>query len=178
MAGPSIQAEHDAGGVMAAIVSGPEHMPRFTYLLSMEQIHAVSGFVADKLAVIPIEGGNLSRGGELVRRYCASCHRTAVRGGALGFTGTNAPSLTGKSSALVAGAIRSGPGPMPLFPPSVLTDKDVASVVDYIRYVQEPTSPGGQPLNWYGPVAEGYAAWVGVLGLIVLTVWIEKGGKG
>lgn len=178
IAGPSLKAEHNPGRVMMAVELGPQHMPQFAYILSVEQIHAVSDFVAGKLAVIPTQGGNLSRGGELFQVYCASCHRAAVRGGALAYCGTNAPSLTSKSAALIAGAIRWGPGPMPAFPSSVLSDQDVASVVDYIRYAQRPTSPGGARLNWYGPVAEGFAAWVGVLALVFFTVWIERGGKG
>lgn len=178
IAGPSLKAEHNPGRVMAAVEVGPEHMPRFEYLLSTEQIHAVSDFVAGHLAVIPIEAGNLSRGGEVFQVYCASCHRAAVRGGALAYCGTNAPSLTSKSAALVAGAIRWGPGPMPAFPPSALSDKDLASVVDYIRYAQQPFNPGGETLNWVGPVAEGFAAWVGVLALVFFALWIEKGGKG
>lgn len=178
IAGPSLKAEHNAGRVMAAVVSGPSHMPRFEYVLSMDQIHAVSDYVAQNVADIPLAPGDLSRGGELFRTNCASCHRTAVRGGALGFVGTNAPALTGKSAELVAGAIRWGPGAMPAFPPAVLSDKDLDAIVTYIQYVQNPVSPGGSTLNWYGPVAEGFAAWVFLLVLVGIAVWIEKGGRG
>ena len=153
-------------------------MPQFQYVLSVEQMHAVSDYVAQQIADIPLGGGDLSHGGELFRAYCASCHRTAVRGGALAFVGTNAPSLTGKSAALVAGAIRWGPGPMPSFPPKVLNDHDVASIVLYVRRVQQPPNPGGNPMNWYGPVAEGFAAWAGMLLMVGIAAWIEKGGKG
>ena len=178
IAGPNLWAEDDPGRVMTALEVGPSHMPRFEYILSVSQMHAVSDYVAHTIAQIHLNGGDLSRGGELFRRNCAACHRTAVRGGGLVFVGTNAPSLTGKSAALIAGAIRWGPGPMPRFPPSVLSDHQVASIVDYIRYVQQPASPGGSALNWYGPVAEGFVAWVGVLLMIGIVMWIEKGGKG
>lgn len=177
-AGPSLQAEHNAGNVMTALEVGPEHMPRFEYVLSEDQMRAVAEYVAKTLAVIPLSGGDLSEGGELYRTYCATCHRTAVRGGALGFVGTNAPSLEDKSAALVAGAIRWGPGPMPSFPPTVLTDRQLASIVDYVVAVQHPVSPGGNPMNWYGPVAEGVAAWAIVLVLILFSMWAERGGKG
>lgn len=176
--GPSLQAEHNAGLVMAAVEVGPEHMPRFEYVLSGDQMRAVSQYVAQKLAVIPLTGGNVSEGGELYRTYCATCHRTDVRGGALGFVGTNAPSLENTSVAMVAGAIRWGPGPMPSFPPSVLDDQQVASIVDYVAAVQHPASPGGSPMGWYGPVAEGFAAWVMVLVLILFAMWAERGGHG
>ena len=178
IAGPALQAEHNPGRVVTAMEVGPSHMPSFVYVLSIPEMDAVASYVSQQLAVLPLSGGNLAQGGKLFREYCAPCHRTAVRGGALAFTGTNAPALTGKSPALIAGAIRWGPGPMPAFPPSVLTDKQIASIVDYIQFVQNPPSPGGSPMNWYGPVAEGFAAWVVLFGLLGIVGWIEKGGAG
>ncbi|HTU49604.1 MAG TPA: c-type cytochrome [Acidobacteriaceae bacterium] len=178
IAGPCLQAEHNRGKVVAAVELGPGHMPSFVYTLSLPQIHAVADYVTHDIAVIPLDNGDLSEGGKLFRRNCAACHRTAVRGGALAFIGTNAPALTGDSAAIVAGAIRWGPGPMPAFPAAAISDQQVASIVKYVSYVQHPASPGGSPLNWYGPVAEGFAAWVGVLLLVCLTFWIERGGKG
>jgi ubiquinol-cytochrome c reductase cytochrome c subunit len=177
-AGPSLQAEHDPGKVMAAVEVGPEHMPRFEYTLSVDQMRAVSEYVAQKLAVIQMDKSSLTDGGELFRTYCSTCHRTAVRGGALGFVGTNAPSLVDKSPEIIAGAIRWGPGPMPKFPPSVLSDEQVASIVRYIQTVQHPANPGGDPLHWYGPTSEGFAAWTILLILILFTMWAERGGQG
>lgn len=176
--GPSLQAEHHAGQVMAAVETGPSHMPRFSYVLSVEQMREVSDYVVQDLAVIPLSGGDVGKGGEWFRMNCAPCHRTAVRGGALGFVGTNAPDLAGKSAALIAGAIRWGPGAMPRFPPAVLDDHQVASIVAYIQTIQQPANPGGDPLNWYGPVPEGMAAWLFVLLMLVIAMWIEKGGQG
>lgn len=163
---------------MAAVEVGPSHMPRFAYVLSVQDMHDVATYVAQKLAVIPMSGGEVGQGGEYFRMYCAPCHRTAVRGGALGFVGTNAPDLSEKSPELIAGAIRWGPGPMPNFPPGVLDDKQVASIVDYIKTIQHPVNPGGNPLNWYGPVPEGLAACIIVLSMLAIAMWIEKGGKG
>jgi ubiquinol-cytochrome c reductase cytochrome c subunit len=177
-AGPSLQAEHEAGVAMTAMEVGPSHMPSFAYVLSVSEMRAVADYVTQRLAVIPLTGGNLSEGGTLFRQYCSPCHRTAVRGGALVFTGVNAPALTNKSSAMIAGAIRMGPGPMPSFPASVLNDQQLASVVEYAKFVQDPPHPGGTPFNWYGPVAEGFVAWVIVVLLVLSTAWIEKGGKG
>lgn len=178
IAGPNLQAEHNLGQVMTAIETGPSHMPAFSQVLSVPDIRSVAHYVTQKIATIPLNGGNLSRGGVLFRVYCAACHRTAVRGGALAFTGVNAPDLSRKSPALIAGAIRWGPGPMPRFPASVLSNHQVASIVDYIRYVQHPPAPGGSPMNWYGPVAEGFAAWVAMFCIIAASMWIERGGKG
>lgn len=178
IAGPCLQAEHNPGDVMMAMEIGPSHMPRFSELLSVEQMHAVADYVTRQLAVIPLAHGDIGSGGTLFRENCAPCHRTAVRGGALAFTSLNAPALTNKSRAIVAGAIRWGPGPMPAFPPSVFTPQQVDSIVDYVAFVQHPPNPGGNPLNWYGPVAEGFVAWICLFGTIAIVGWIEKGGKG
>ena len=178
MAGPSLQAEHDGAKVMAAVESGPSHMPAFSRVLTVPQIRAVSGYVSTDLSVIPMTGGDIGEGGKLFRMYCATCHRTAVRGGALAFAGRNAPALTDKSAALIAGAIRWGPGTMPSFPPTVLDDQQLDSVVKYVKFVQHPPDPGGNPLKYYGPVSEGCVGAVMLLSLIGIAVWIEWGGKG
>jgi ubiquinol-cytochrome c reductase cytochrome c subunit len=101
-----------------------------------------------------------------------------VRGGVLAFAGRNAPQLIDKSEALIAGAIRWGPGTMPAFPPAVLSDEQMASTVDYVRFVQHPPNPGGDPLKEVGPVAEGALAALAVLLVIGIAGWIERGGKG
>jgi len=72
---------------------------------------------------------DLGEGGKLFRDYCAASHRTAVRGGALAFTGRNAPALTDMSAALIAGVVRWGPGTMPAFPEPVMSDQQLSSVV-------------------------------------------------
>ena len=178
IAGPNIQAEDNKGDVLTAIYTGPGHMPVLSYALSVQQANSVADYVVNHLATLPLTGGNLSEGERLFQIYCAACHRTAVRGGALTYTGVNAPDLTNMSAALIAGAIRWGPGPMPKFPGSVLTDQQVASVTEYVRFVQHPPHPGGAPLHYIGPVAEGVVTWIVVFLLIAGTTWIEKGGKG
>lgn len=178
IAGPNLQAEHNLGQVLTAVEVGPSHMPSFGRILSVPEMRDVAGFVTEKIAVIPMQGGNVSEGGDLYGMYCSACHRTDVRGGALVFDGVNAPDLSRKSRALVAGAIRWGPGPMPNFPRTVLSDQQVASIADYVKYAQRPPAPGGAPLHWYGPVAEGFAAWVIAFSSIVVAMWIERGGKG
>jgi ubiquinol-cytochrome c reductase cytochrome c subunit len=178
IAGPSLQAEHDMGHVITAIETGPSHMPAFSRVLNAEQIQGVAHYVTSDLAVIRLMQGDLGEGGRLFRTYCASCHRTAVHGGVLAFAGRNAPDLSDKSAALIAGAIRWGPGTMPAFPPSVLSDEQLASTVDYVRFVQHPPDPGGVPLKQMGPVAEGGLAALAMLFVIGIAGWIEGGGKG
>jgi ubiquinol-cytochrome c reductase cytochrome c subunit len=178
IAGPSLLAEHDTGSVMAAVESGPSHMPAFSRMMGAAEIREVSRYVSTELAVVPLSHGDVGEGGNLFRQYCAACHRTAVHGGVLAFSGRNAPDLQHKSAALIAGAIRWGPGAMPSFPSSVLSDEQLASTVDYVRFVQHPPNPGGDPLKEVGPVAEGGFAAFCLLLVIWLTAWIERGGKG
>jgi len=153
-------------------------MPAFSRVLSVPQIRSVSYYVTTQIAVIPLTEGDLGDGGKLFRAYCAACHRTAVRGGALAFTGRNAPALTDKSAALIAGAVRWGPGTMPSFPEPVLSDQQLSSVVRYVRFVQHPPNPGGDPLKYYGPVSEGLAAGAALLIVTGVTGWIERGQRG
>lgn len=178
IAGPSLQAEHDIHEVVANIRDGRGVMPSFSRILSEQDIDDVSRYITGNLATIPLTGGNLSEGGILFRTHCAACHRTAVRGGALVRVQTNAPALDTQSAGVIAGAIRWGPGPMPAFPPAMISDQQLASIVDYVRFVQHPPSPGGNPLHWYGPVVEGLVACLIVCALVALAMWIEKGGNG
>jgi ubiquinol-cytochrome c reductase cytochrome c subunit len=178
IAGPSLQAENNPGVVLTAMEVGPSHMPIFTYVLSIQDMRAVAYYVTHQIAVIPLGGGDVSEGGHLFRTYCSTCHGTSVRGGVMAFTGVNAPALTTKSPALIAGAIRWGPGPMPSFPTSVLDDRQLDSIVKYVQFVQHPPHPGGDAIGFAGPVPEGLVACMIMLGLIGAAMWIERGGKG
>jgi len=178
IAGPSLQAEHNIDAVISVVRRGRGVMPTFSRVLSTQDIDDVSRYLTGRLAIIPLGGGKLSEGGILFRTQCAACHRTAVRGGALALVQTNAPALTRQSTAVIAGAIRSGPGPMPAFPRALISDQQLASIVDYVQFVQHPPNPGGNPLHWYGPVVEGLVACIFVGVLIAIAMWIEKGGLG
>lgn len=178
MAGPSLQAVHNPGLVMLAMETGPSRMPRFETILTVPQMRMIARFVTRHLAVIPLTGGSLGRGGDLYRVNCASCHGAVTQGGTLGFAGLNAPALRGKPMALVAGAIRWGPGPMPRFSAAELPARDVASIAEYVRYLRRPSHPGGAALHWNGPVPEGAVAWAMALSLMVFAIWLEKGGRG
>ena len=176
--GPSLETARDAGQIMAIVRTGKGAMPAFAPQLSAEQIGEVADYVRQKLATVSLTGGSLSEGGVLYRVNCAPCHRTDVRGGALAFANGNAPKLTGLSPETIAGAVRSGPGAMPSFPPSVFDQKQLASIVSYVRFMQHPPNPGGLPLNYYGPVSEGLVALVMVGILAVIGWWIEERGRG
>jgi len=177
-AGPPLIAVHNPATVMTAMEVGPSHMPQFGYVLSVDEMHAVADYVTQNLATLSMQGGDLGKGGELFRLYCAACHGPEARGDVLAFVGVNPPSLATTDGPVIAGMIRMGPGPMPKFPPGVLSDQQVASIVDYVQYMQHPEDPGGSPLGYYGPVAEGFIAWMMLFVIIGICGWIEKGGKG
>ena len=116
--------------------------------------------------------GNLAEGGVLYRANCAACHAAAGIGGALSYGGY-APALHSSEPRQVAAAVRVGPGNMPAFPPEVFDDEEVASLVRYVRFLQDAPNPGGARLGGAGPIPEGFVAWVfGMGSLIAATVWI------
>ncbi len=118
------------------------------------------------------KSGDLPEGFELYANNCASCHSSAGAGGALGHA-LIAPSLGEATPTQVAEALRIGPGSMPVFGPDVLDEHQVASVVRYVDYLQDPADPGGLSLGRLGPIPEGFVAWVVGLGLMLVFIrWI------
>jgi ubiquinol-cytochrome c reductase cytochrome c subunit len=121
-----------------------------------------------------ISGGDVAAGGGLFRLQCAACHAWAGNGGAL--LHREAPALQAATPVQIAEAVRVGPGQMPEFGTAALDDRQLASVVAYVRYLDHPRDRGGQPLWHLGPVVEGGMAMVALGGLIVLTNWIGERG--
>lgn len=123
------------------------------------------------IPVVDIPAGDLAHGGELFRAQCAACHAWGGDGGAL--LHVNAPSLHRATGVQVAEAVRTGPGEMPAFGEAALSGHDLDSVAAYVRYLDKPRDPGGQPLWHVGPVAEGAVAWlVGMVILLAVCRWI------
>jgi len=116
--------------------------------------------------------GRLTEGGELYLLNCAACHSAAGNGGALS-SGRTAPDLHGATRVQTAEAIRTGPGPMPIFGPDTLTDRQVNSIVEYVRYLDDPEDPGGLSLGRVGPITEGLVALLGLVALAFACRWIE-----
>jgi ubiquinol-cytochrome c reductase cytochrome c subunit len=143
-----------------------------------DEIDALVAYVASLGEGPPIPDvadpkGDLVRGGRLFTLNCAACHSSAGNGGALS-SGRNAPTLHGATKVQVAEAVRTGPGPMPLFGPETLSDKQVNSIVEYVNYLRDPEDPGGLNLGLVGPITEGLVALL--FGLVVLAFvckWIE-----
>ncbi len=121
-----------------------------------------------------LTGGNLAEGGDLFRIQCAACHAWAGDGGAL--LRREAPALHSSTATQIAEAVRVGPGQMPTFGTAALTADQVASVVAYVRYLDDPRDRGGQPLGHLGPVTEGAMALAALALLLLFTRWIGERG--
>ena len=118
------------------------------------------------------ERGDLAEGNVLYANNCASCHSSAGAGGALGHS-TYAPALGPATATQVAEAVRIGPGAMPRFGPETFDDSQLAAIVRYVEYLDDPADPGGHPLGRLGPIPEGFVAWVIGLGLMLVACrWI------
>lgn len=115
--------------------------------------------------------GDVAKGGELFRQQCAACHAWSGEGGAL--VRREAPSTHPATPTQIAEAVRTGPGNMPAFGRTAIDDHELDSLVAYTRYLSAPRDHGGEPLWHVGPLAEGAAA--GLLGLGLLLIgarWI------
>jgi ubiquinol-cytochrome c reductase cytochrome c subunit len=143
-----------------------------------DEIDALVAYVASLGPGPPIPDvhdppGDLTEGGELFLLNCAACHSAGANGGALS-SGRNAPTLHGATSVQIAEAMRTGPGEMPRFGSDTLSDGQVNSIVEYVRYLRDPEDPGGFSLGRVGPITEGLVALL--FGLVVLAFvchWIE-----
>ena len=131
-------------------------------------------FPCEPIPAVDLERARIEAGQELYLANCAACHGSVAVGGALSL-GRHAPSLQETPPVQVAEAIRTGPGQMPRFGPEVLSDGEVNAIVKYVEYLHEPENPGGLPLGYTGPVAEGFVALLLALGGLLLTArWITR----
>jgi ubiquinol-cytochrome c reductase cytochrome c subunit len=116
--------------------------------------------------------GDLALGNQLYSNNCAPCHSSAGAGGALGHA-VVAPNLRQATPTQVAEAVRIGPGAMPVFGLDSLDDHQVASIVRYVQYLKHPDDRGGAGLGHLGPIPEGFLAWLGGLGAMLIAIrWI------
>jgi len=152
---------------------------------SPEEIERLTAYVASLGEGPPVPEvdplhGDLAKGGVLYRANCAGCHSAAGIGGALSYGGY-APSLSAADPKQIAAAVRVGPGEMPLFGPEVFDEEEVASLVRYVRFLQEAPTPGGGRLGGAGAIPEGFVGWVfGMGACLAATFWIgaKRAGRG
>jgi ubiquinol-cytochrome c reductase cytochrome c subunit len=156
-----------------------EQAPRGRSLFSAEQREAIVNYVAGgfgkggpEIPEVDLKKGNLVEGNEIFANSCAMCHNSAGSGGALGGD-FYAPNLYDATPTQVAEAVRFGPGAMPVFGTKQFDQDQLDSLVLYVNHLQHADNPGGAPIGKYGPVAEGFVAWVIGLGaLMALSRWM------
>jgi len=111
----------------------------------------------------------ISRGGELYRLNCASCHNFTGQGGALS-QGKYAPNLDPATDSVIYGAMLSGPQNMPKFGDGQLTSDEKRAIISFIQDNKETIDPGGYALGGFGPAPEGLIAFLVGMGAIVAAV--------
>lgn len=163
------------------LASQGQEAPRRPAQFNSEQIDALGAFVeangggpvAPQASGAALRGNDTARGGELFRLNCASCHNFTGRGGALS-SGKQAPNLDPATEKEIYTAMLSGPGNMPKFADSQLSPDEKKDIIAYVKSVTNgKNNPGGNPLGGYGPVPEGFIAWVvGLAAIIAITLWI------
>lgn len=118
------------------------------------------------------EGGDESRGGELFRVNCSSCHSFGGGGGALS-SGKYAPSLEESTSRDMYAAMLTGPQNMPVFGDNQLSPEEKRDIISYVQNLQHDPDPGGWGIGRIGPVTEGMAIFlIGMVVLVFTTLWI------
>ena len=148
----------------------PKYRPA-TMRALVAYVQSITGGSGPPIPHVDPRAGHDARGGELFRQQCAACHSWSGEGGAL--TDREAPRTQSATATQIAEAVRSGPGNMPRFGDAAIADDQLDSLVAYTLYLDHPRDRGGQPLWHLGPLAEGAAA--GILGLGVLLIvcrWI------
>lgn len=144
-----------------------------------EEIKELTEYVASlgsgpEIPEVDLRSADLARGQDLYSENCAACHSSAGAGGAVG-AGLEAPPLAEATPTEIAEAIRIGPGAMPVFGESTLSEEEANSIAKYLVYLREAPDPGGLGLNRIGPIAEGFVAWmIGVSLLLGVAKWIGE----
>jgi ubiquinol-cytochrome c reductase cytochrome c subunit len=144
-------------------------------VLSPAEIQAITAYLVsrDPGAGTPIPNvhpgaGSLSQGQSIYELNCAPCHGATGNGGAVGPEA--APSLKHATPTQIGEAVRIGPGTMPVFDDTVVSDEELNSLVRYVLYLRAPDNRGGLSLNLGGPVVEGFVGLVIGLGAVVLVM--------
>ena len=153
-----------------AVRRKPKYSPEVIHDL-VEYVVSLTGGRGQPIPAVDTAAGDAAKGGELFRQQCAACHAWSGEGGAL--VRREAPSTHPATPTQIAEAVRTGPGNMPAFGTAAISDQDLDSLVAYTRYLAAPRDQGGEPLWHLGPLAEGAAAALLGLGLLLVAArWI------
>ena len=142
---------------------------------SREQMDAIIAYVATiapggpAIPDVRAEDGELPAGAALFLGSCAACHGAGASGDSVG-GGQIAPALQPADATQIGEAIRIGPGVMPRFSERTLSVADVNSIARYLLWLRDNGAEGGLQLGRVGAVAEGLAAVVVGLGLMLLAI--------
>jgi ubiquinol-cytochrome c reductase cytochrome c subunit len=166
-------------GRMPAKEPGAE-MDRRPVVFSPRDIEAIASYVASLGGGPPIPteaqaspvGANPGLGQQIFNANCAACHNFVGAGGAL-TNGKYAPSLTQATPVQIYEAMVTGPEAMPPFSDTTLTPSEKRDVIAFVTKTRSEPNPGGFSLGRVGPVTEGLVAWIGGIGLLILSaMWI------
>lgn len=164
-------------GRMPAKANGAEMPSAIPFFKSEKDIDAIAAYVqsmgggAQLPGTVDIANADLSKGAELYRLNCASCHNFTGKGGALS-QGKYAPPLDKATDTEIYAAMLSGPENMPTFSDAQLTPTEKLDIIKYVRASTDTISPGGYDLGGFGPAPEGLVAFLVGMGVIVsITLW-------
>ncbi|QNK79615.1 cytochrome c [Nakamurella sp. PAMC28650] len=164
-------------GRMPAVANGAQN-PRKQPSYTEQQITYLSAYIEANGGGPAVPGGSLqnvadvSKGGELYRLNCASCHNFTGQGGALS-QGKYAPSLDQATDQQIYAAMLSGPESMPKFSDGQITPNQKKAIITYVQNNKQSASPGGYALGGFGPAPEGLIAFlVGMGAIVALTLWM------
>jgi ubiquinol-cytochrome c reductase cytochrome c subunit len=152
---------------------------RSRLLLGPAQIDALVRYVASVGHGPPVphphpERGNVSAGMALFRSRCAGCHQIVAQGGYI--TDAVPPALGDATPTQIAEAVRIGPYVMPKFTTKSLSDRQLDSIIRYVRYAQHPDNRGGWALGNIGPIPEGLVSWF-IAGSVLLGTCLVIGRR-
>jgi ubiquinol-cytochrome c reductase cytochrome c subunit len=161
----------------------PLHSPgaqptRSTVFFSEGELDALIAYVAS-LGGPPVPTphpgrGSVSEGQQLFTSRCAGCHQIVGEGGYV--KGAVVPELGEATDRQIAEAVRIGPYLMPRFSARAISDRQLDSIVAYVRYARHPEDPGGWSLGHVGPVPEGLVTWL-IAGAVLVTLCVVIGER-
>ncbi|TMK42354.1 MAG: c-type cytochrome [Actinobacteria bacterium] len=134
------------------------------------EIEALVAYVASLGQGPPVpqphpERGSVAAGLHLFTEHCAGCHQVAGEGGVL--TGARVPLVKHSSPAQIAEAVRIGPFLMPRFSRRQISDRQLDSIIAYVRLADAPVDRGGWGIGHLGPIPEGMVTWLIAVVLLV-----------
>jgi quinol---cytochrome-c reductase cytochrome c subunit len=146
-------------------------------LFTAKEIQALTAFVAalGRGPAIPRPQparADIAQGFRLFTEDCAGCHQSLARGGYV--TGARVPPLQKASAVQIAEAVRIGPYLMPRFSARQISDRQLDSIIRYVRSTNRPDNRGGWSIGNLGPIPEGLIAWLAALTLAALCLTVGR----